>query len=83
MVSYKEFTRLFRTLLTLKLPGKLQPYGLYTYYVVHICDFGMLRVKTKPVLKRFTVYQKYTLALKSFVETNLNDTALDTCTVHM
>ena len=31
--------------LTLKLPHKLQPYGLYVYYVVHICDFGMLRVK--------------------------------------
>ena len=31
--------------LTLKLPAKLQPYGLYVYYVVHICDFGMLRVK--------------------------------------
>ena len=30
--------------LTLKLPDKLQPYGLYVYYVVHICDFGMLRV---------------------------------------
>ena len=33
-------------LLTLKLPDKLQPYGLYVYYVVHICDFGMLRVNT-------------------------------------
>ena len=31
--------------LTLKLPDKLQPYGHYVYYVVHICDFGMLRVK--------------------------------------
>ena len=31
--------------LTLKLPEKLQLYGLYVYYVVHICDFGMLRVK--------------------------------------
>ena len=30
------------TWLTLKLPDKLQPYGLY---VVHICDFGMFRVK--------------------------------------
>ena len=30
--------------LTLKLPDKLQPYGLYVYYVVHICNFGMLRV---------------------------------------
>ena len=26
-------------------PDKLQLYGLYVYYVVHICDFGMLRVK--------------------------------------
>ena len=24
---------------------KFQLYGLYVYYVVHICDFGMLRVK--------------------------------------
>ena len=31
--------------LTFKLPEKLQLYGLYVYYVVHICDFGMLRVK--------------------------------------
>ena len=31
--------------LTLKAPEKLQLYGLYVYYVVHICDFGMLRVK--------------------------------------
>ena len=27
------------------MPEKLQHYGLYVYYVVHICDFGMLRVK--------------------------------------
>ena len=31
--------------LTLKVPGKLPLYGLYVYHVVHICDFGMLRVK--------------------------------------
>ena len=31
--------------LTLKVPEKLQLYGLYVYYVVHICDFGILRVK--------------------------------------
>ena len=31
-------------MLTLKVPEKLQLYGLYVYYVVHICDFGMLRV---------------------------------------
>ena len=30
--------------LTLKVPDKLQLYGLYVYYVVHICDIGMLRV---------------------------------------
>ena len=28
-----------------KVPEKLPLYGLYVYYVVHICDFGMLRVK--------------------------------------
>ena len=33
-------------LLTLKVPEELQLYGLYVYYVVHICDFGMLRVKS-------------------------------------
>ena len=33
------------SLLTLKVPENLQIYGLYVYYVVHICDFGMLRVK--------------------------------------
>ena len=32
-------------LLTLKVPEELQLYGLYVHYVVHICDFGMLRVK--------------------------------------
>ena len=31
--------------LTLKVPDKILLYGLYVYYVVHICDFGMLRVK--------------------------------------
>ena len=31
-------------ILTLKVPEKLQLYGLYVYYVVHICDFGMLKV---------------------------------------
>ena len=31
-------------LLTLKVPEKLQLYGLYVYYVVHTCDVGMLRV---------------------------------------
>ena len=33
--------------LTLKVPEKLQLYGLYVYYVVHICDFGMLRVNVE------------------------------------
>ena len=31
--------------LTLKAPEKLQLYRLYVYYVVHICNFGMLRVE--------------------------------------
>ena len=30
--------------LTLKVPENFQLYGLYVYYVVQICDFGMLRV---------------------------------------
>ena len=30
--------------LTLKVAENLQLYGHYVYYVVHICDFGMLRV---------------------------------------
>ena len=33
--------------LTLKPPEKLQLYGLYVYYVVHICTFGTLRVKAQ------------------------------------
>ena len=32
--------------LTLNVPEKLQLYGLHVYYVVHICDFGMLRVNS-------------------------------------
>ena len=32
--------------LTLKAPEKSHLYGLYVYYVVHICNFGMLRVNT-------------------------------------
>ena len=36
---------IFQSLLTLKVPENLQLYGLYVYYVVHICNFGMLRVK--------------------------------------
>ena len=36
----------FEAQLTLKLPDKLQPYGVYVYYVVHICDFGISRVKS-------------------------------------
>ena len=36
--------------LTLNVPEKLQLYGLHVYYVVHICDFGMLRVKKKKLL---------------------------------
>ena len=35
--------------LTLKVPKELQLYGVYVYYVVHICDFGMLRVKVTNV----------------------------------
>ena len=34
--------------LTLKATEKLQLYRLYVYYVVHICDFGMLRVNECP-----------------------------------
>ena len=34
----------FHNCLTLKVPEKLPLYGLYVYYVVHICDFGTLRV---------------------------------------
>ena len=32
--------------LTLNVPEELHLYGLCVYYVVHICDFGTLRVKT-------------------------------------
>ena len=37
--------------LTLKAPEKLQLYGFYVYYVVHICDFGMLRVNMEIGMK--------------------------------
>ena len=36
--------------LTLKVPEKLLLYGLYVYYVVHICDFGMLRVNNRVIM---------------------------------
>ena len=41
--------------LTLKVSEKLQLYGLYVYYVVHICDFGMLRVHAHSELTEFTI----------------------------
>ena len=51
-VIYEMFTKcnlciadIGKVVLTLKAPEKSQLYGLYVYYVVHICDFGMLRVK--------------------------------------
>ena len=40
--------------LTLKVPEKLQLYGLYVYYVVHICDFGMLRVNLECLRPHFS-----------------------------
>ena len=58
----------FIELLTLKVPDKLQLYGLYVYYVVHICDFGMLRVKGDlRTICRFSyikVYKLITLGTK-------------------
>ena len=50
--------------LTLKVPEKLQLYGLYVYYVVHniICDFGMLRVNIENIkmnlILKLLYYQK-------------------------
>ena len=41
--------------LTLKVPEKLKLYGLYVYYVVHICDFGMLRVKLMMMCQSFLI----------------------------
>ena len=35
----------YTLVLTLNLPGELNLCGLCVYYVVHICDFGVLRVK--------------------------------------
>ena len=51
------------TFLTLKVPEKLLLYGLYVYYVVHICDFGMLRVK----LLFISIFCRY---IRCFVGTN-------------
>ena len=52
----------FMSPLTLKVPEKLPLYGLYVYYVVHICDFGMLRVNItnfSPVCSYFiTLFRK-------------------------
>ena len=45
------FYNFFNRPLTLKVPEKLQLYGLYVYYVVHICDFGMLRVTKASCLR--------------------------------
>ena len=47
-ISHAQMCQVFisNLTLTLKLPDKLQPYGLYVYYEVHICDFGMLRVNS-------------------------------------
>ena len=45
--------------LTLKLPDKLQPYGLYVYYVVHICDFGMLRVKIIKLVGKYKIWWQH------------------------
>ena len=47
--------------LTLKVPEKLQLYGHYVYYLVHICDFGMLRVNLFVSLS-VTVPLLYTLS---------------------
>ena len=39
----KEFM-LCNIALIVKLPDSfIQPYGLYVYYVVHFCDFGVLK----------------------------------------
>ena len=43
--NYMAIYRETNNLLTLKVPEKLQLYGPHVCYVVHICDFGMLRVK--------------------------------------
>ena len=49
--------------LTLKVPEKLQLYGHYVYYVVHICDFGILRVNRKMDSKKSMIsYRKYLLS---------------------
>ena len=46
IISYIEIPKFT---LTLKVPEKLQLYGLYVYHVVHICDFGMLRVNARKI----------------------------------
>ena len=42
--------------LTLKVPEKLHVYGLYVHYVVHICDFDMLRVNIIYYYMYFSLY---------------------------
>ena len=52
--------RVTNTLLTLKVPEKLQLYGLYVYCLVHICDFGMLRVKAQMSLASIVMVSWFT-----------------------
>ena len=47
------------------MPEKLQLYGLYVYYVVQICDFGMLSVKNYTELQKKLITSSEGHTLKS------------------
>ena len=58
--------------LTLKVPEELQLYGLYVYYVVHICDFGMLRVNELTAdITKFTLWLHFCIILQNYKENPL------------
>ena len=61
-------------ILTLKVPEKLPLYGLYVYYVVHICDFGMLRVKPRYGMQEWILWYVMKLGYENkFVRRKLKD----------
>ena len=43
--TFSYISEMFNSTLTLRVPENLQLYGLYVHYVVHVCDFGLLRVE--------------------------------------
>ena len=55
------------------MPEKLQLCGLYVYYVVHICNFGMLRVKglNDGIAIKYIKILGYAERMKSLLKQNI------------